>query len=225
MEQRLTRVRVALAVFAKMVRNKTHLSEENQNRVPEMEPDFPYLPPTPRPTEKVEIGYFRNNFSYRDIEFDKKNGFQGGPVSKRKAYQVTLWSFVALAIDALLLLASSCLFLICFSYVVKAGMSSLLRDLFVSQSLGILFIQAYVVSAWAYMITLRLFMGSTVGEWACDLRLGQPHQRLQSGYVLRVMLRTSLILLTGLLPLPLLSLVFGVDVPGKISGVSLYSLK
>lgn len=197
----------------------------DQNRVPNEEPDFPYLPPVPRHPEKVEIGYFRNGFSYRDIEFDKKNGFQGGPVSKRKSYQVTLWSFVALLIDALLLVASSCVFLICFSYIVRTGMSTLLADAFKNQGLALLFGQAYLVSAWAYMVTLRVFMGSTVGEWACDLRLGQPHQRIESKYALRVAFRTSLILATGIIPLPLLSLLLGFDVPGKISGVSLYSLK
>lgn len=205
-----------------------HSQDKLPNRVPEKEPDFPYvpvIPPVRVPLKKVEIGVYRNRFSYQDIDFDKKTGFQGGSSSKRRAYQVTLWSLVALTIDALLLLASSCLFIICFSFIVKAGMSTVLKELFRSQGVGFIFIQAYLICAWAYMITLRVFMGATVGEWACDLRLGQPHQRLKNSYVCKVFLRTTLILLTGLIPLPLLSLLCGVDVSGKLSGVSLYSLK
>lgn len=74
------------------------------------------------------------------------------------------------------------------------------------------------------MIFLRGFNGATIGEWTCSLRLGQPWQRLQSGYILKVLLRTTLIMATGIVTLPLLSLLFKRDLAGDISGLKIYSL-
>ncbi len=75
------------------------------------------------------------------------------------------------------------------------------------------------------MISIRSLLGFTIGEWACDLRLGQPHERLRNNYVIKVMLRSSLILLTGVVTLPVLSLLLGRDLAGVLSGLRLFSLK
>jgi hypothetical protein len=71
---------------------------------------------------------------------------------------------------------------------------------------------------------MRVFNGATFGEQACALRLGQPTQRMQPGYIFKVILRTTLIMMTGVIPLPVLSLFFKRDLAGDVSGVKIYSL-
>lgn len=157
------------------------------------------------------------------LEIVQGTGFHGGPVSRRKTYQVTLWSWVASFIDALVLISVSCLFLLAFASFVRHADPGILHP--PKKSLEKEFLVVFLMCSWIYMVTLRVLIGSSVGEWACDLRLGQPHERLKSFYPFRVAFRESLILATGLITLPLLSLLSGRDVAGRISGLKIFSLK
>ncbi|MGZ3725113.1 MAG: RDD family protein, partial [Pseudobdellovibrio sp.] len=75
-----------------------------------------------------------------------------------------------------------------------------------------------------YMIMMRVFMGASLGEWSCQLRLGQPVQRIKPTYVLRVVARTTLLLGTGVVVFPILSLILNRDLLGDITGIRIYSL-
>jgi len=86
------------------------------------------------------------------------------------------------------------------------------------------FIVSFAMSYWSYLVLSRLWMGASLGEWACDLRLGQPVERIRSDYALRVMLRTTCVFMTGLVLLPLFSAIFRRDLAGEISGIKVYSL-
>lgn len=177
-------------------------------------------PTMPSPSKLNEL--FKGNA----LQFEQGTGFHGGPSAKRKGYRLALWSWLASLIDALILVSASCVFMLMFSLIVKSSIGGILQGFSHEQHRWIFFAEVYALSSWFYMITVRGIMGSTIGEWACDLRLGQPHERLQSGlYILRVILRSSLILLTGVITLPLLSLIFGKDIPGLCSGLRLFSLK
>jgi hypothetical protein len=79
-----------------------------------------------------------------------------------------------------------------------------------------------VVSSWLYLITTRAFLGCSIGEGACGLRLGKPLERQASNYVLRVILRNTVVVVTGVVVLPVLSLLTRKDLQGLISGVSLF---
>ncbi|CAE79903.1 hypothetical protein predicted by Glimmer/Critica [Bdellovibrio bacteriovorus HD100] len=177
-------------------------------------------PATPAPS-RVN-GLFKDR---RDLSFEQGTGFHGGPSARRKGYKLALWSWLASFIDALILIAVSCVFMLMFSMIVKTPVGALLNHLFHSQHQLTFFAEVFVMFAWVYMITVRSLMGSTIGEWACDLRLGQPHERLQISYIFRVTLRSSLILITGIVTLPLLSLLAGKDLAGALSGLRLFSLK
>ncbi|WP_413944793.1 hypothetical protein [Bdellovibrio sp. HCB-162] len=160
----------------------------------------------------------------KGLQFES-TGFHSGPSARRKGYKLALWSWLASFIDALILVSASCVFLLAFSMIVKTSFGALLGGFKHSQHQLIFFAEVFFVCGWLYMIAIRSFMGSTIGEWACDLRLGQPHERLQSGYILKVALRSTLILLTGVITLPILSLALGRDLPGIFSGLRLFSLK
>ncbi|MGE5086295.1 MAG: hypothetical protein ACM3MG_08365 [Bacillota bacterium] len=163
-------------------------------------------------------------FRDRKLVFSQ-TGFQGGPSRRRKGYRLALWSWLASMIDGLLLLAASCLFLVCFSLIVKSPVGVVFSEMFHTESKGLFFVEIFAVSSWLYLVTTRVFMGASIGEWACDLRLGQPQERFAGVYILRVMLRCTLILATGVVLLPLFSLLSGKDVAGVLSGLRLLSLK
>lgn len=73
-----------------------------------------------------------------------------------------------------------------------------------------------------YLVLSRSFFGSTLGEWAFDIELGNTRQQKSAWYPIAVAWRTLLIMLTGFVLLPLISLILGKDVPGKLSGPRLY---
>lgn len=152
-------------------------------------------------------------------------GFHGGPSARRRGYQLALWSWLASFVDALVLVACSCAFILVFSVLVNSSLGHLFSGLHWKSHRLLFFAEIYAISGWIYLISIRSLIGFTLGEWACNLRLGQPHERLQTGYVLRVILRSTLILVTGMITLPLLSLLLGKDIPGICSGLRLFSLK
>ncbi|WP_413561530.1 RDD family protein [Bdellovibrio sp. HCB209] len=160
-----------------------------------------------------------------ELNFSTGTGFQGGPSRKRKGYRLALWSLMASVIDGLILVAISCAFLISFSLLMKTSAASVINTFFHTQSQLILLLEIYAVSAWVYLIATRVLTGSTIGEWACNIRLGQPHERMETRYVLRVLKRSTLILVTGVVVLPALSLILGGDLTGKLCGLRLFSLK
>ena len=159
------------------------------------------------------------------LEIVQNTGFHSGPMSRRRSYQLVMWSWLASFIDALILISISCVFLLAFSYIVRSGGAHFLHDVRIEKSLQRNFVAVFLLCSWVYMVTLRVLTGSSVGEWACDLRLGKPHERIKTQYPLRVILRESLVLITGLVILPLLSLISGRDIAGKLSGLQLFSLK
>lgn len=191
------------------------IEKQNEKEIPQRTPQDREVPV---PAQNL----FKNR---KIVNFEDSTGFHGGPSARRKAYRLALWSWLASIIDGLILISASCVFITMFSFIVNTSVGSLFGDFMKSQHKLILFGEVFFVFGWAYMISIRSLMGSTIGEWSCELRLGQPHERLQTGYVFRVALRSTLILLTGVVTLPILSLIFGRDLAGVLSGLRLFSLK
>ncbi len=163
--------------------------------------------------------------SRKEMNFSVGTGFQGGPSRKRKGYRLALWSLMASIIDGLVLIAISCAFLVLFSLLMKTSANVVIKSYFHTESQIMLLVQIYAGSAWVYLIATRVLTGSSIGEWACNIRLGQPHERLETRYVLRVLARSTLIVVTGVVILPALSLILGGDLTGKLCGLRLFSLK
>ena len=182
--------------------------------VPESrEPSTPYL---------REVPGFKIN---RKLDFDERVGFTGGPKARRKGYQLVAWSVLASTIDTLIMISASCVFLLTFSLIVHAPIGSFIKTFASVQSQSLFFLEVFVALTWTYGIFARSLVGFTLGEWTCDLRLGQPHERIQDRYIFRVIFRSTLVLVTGGIVLPALSLFFGKDIAGNISGLKLFSLK
>ena len=169
----------------------------------------------------------QKNFKVPMISWDLKIGFRGGPV-RRNGRAKVLWSWMASFIDTLFLIGVSCLFSLVFAKIMHTTTFSVFRDLhMMGYSLGVSgFVGAVLIGAsWFYMVVLRGLFGASIGEWACDLRLGAPTDEDKPEFIFKVIYRATLILATGLLTLPLLSFLTGQDIAGQICGLRLFSLK
>jgi hypothetical protein len=185
-------------------------------------------------TEHKELPKGRNKPSYlkkepidlfkRDNFFiDDHLSFQSGS-QNRSGIKLALWSWMSAFIDTLILISISCFGIILFSILMKTQMRDVLQISSLESNILRLFMVSFLFSLWAYLVMMRLFMGASVGEWSCNLRLGQPVQRIKSSYVLRVIARTTLMLLTGVVVIPFLSLLLKRDIAGEITGLRIYSL-
>jgi hypothetical protein len=130
-------------------------------------------------------------------------------------------SFAAIVFDTIVVLGLTCLFAVAVLLVTNVdfiGIITMARtDWMTALSLALLFISAMEL----YFIIFRSFMGSTLGEWAFDIELGTPEQQAAYTYPLKVIARSFIVMVTGLITLPILSFIFNKDITGAITGVSL----
>lgn len=180
--------------------------------------------PNPRPSTPGPSRNLDRLFLYQrgELTWDQMTGFRGGP--QRHGHTLMLWSWLAIVIDSLVLISMSSIFVLVFKFITQSSSSELVR-MIGGLGLAELLLGAFLAGAWFYMITTRVLFGFSIGEWACDLRLGQPSQRMRLGYPFRVIWRASLIFATGVVLLPVMSLLFGRDFAGRWSGLQLVSLK
>jgi len=75
---------------------------------------------------------------------------------------------------------------------------------------------------WIYLVVNRMFLGRTPGEWVFDQQIGLDREIGGGAYSVKVALRSLLIIATGLIPLPFLSLISRYDLAGKITGTQIY---
>ena len=146
-------------------------------------------------------------------------GYGHGSSSRKRNWALMAWSLFAATVDILLAFSLTCFFAVIFiaiSGVNPGQFSQFVRASFVP-GLGVCFILVFS----SYLLFFRLFAGCTMGEWACGIRLGEPHHRMSNQYSLKVVQRFFIVALTGGVILPVLSMMLGKDLAGKISGLPL----
>lgn len=170
------------------------------------------------PPEKYSRAFPLNN---QKLNFSDSSDFHRGPRNNGKGYKLVAWSFVAASIDGLLVISLLSFFAISAHLLVRMSFVDV-RNL--SQELPVLPLLLVAAFLFFYMSTQRVFMGHTIGEWACGLRLGQAKQRLARYYGLRVCLRSLFVIGTGLVLFPILSALSGRDLVGRILRLPLIQL-
>jgi len=178
------------------------------------------------PSVDQEITYRRPLFIRREYSFleDEKNQSTRGP-SRRQGFKLALWTWLSLLTDGLVIVAAGCFLNLVFMFAVQQFFKADLGFLYLKPNRLLSFSCVFVFTGWIYFIATRALVGASVGEWTCSLRLGQPSERLNDTYITRLLVRTTIGLTTGIILLPLLSLVFKKDISGFLSGLKLYSLK
>ncbi|MBL7542370.1 MAG: hypothetical protein JNL11_01070 [Bdellovibrionaceae bacterium] len=146
-------------------------------------------------------------------------GFMSGS-HKRKGRRLIEFQILSALVDSLLILAIS--LFVCFLYLI-----SLKTDLAQFLPHKIYFVELFgVIFLWiqfCYLVVLRTFSGATFGEKVFDVRLGIFQERYLLSYPFRVIYRTFIIYLFGIVTLPILSWFFKRDLAGEISGLKITS--
>ena len=196
---------------------------ENQTIQPQISPPIPEVPYRSPEKSNIPLDIFRR-LEIVESDFVPDLSFHGGS-QKRSGLKLALWTWFSATIDTLVLISLSCFFIVVFSFLMKATPGSMLGLFVINQSFIGALVILFLVSVWSYLVFMRVFMGASIGEWTCDLRIGQPLQRFKFSYLFRVILRSSVVVGSGLIVLPILSLLFSRDIAGDISGVKIYSLE
>lgn len=131
------------------------------------------------------------------------------------------YSLSALVLDGMLLTAAFLTCLIILLMVTKVDLVASLADPEASPMLYTTLGGLFAVLTWMYLVVHRMGLGATTGEWVFDIRLGKPEQFNTASYLLKTSLRSLIIVGTGFVTLPLLSLLFGKDLLGRWLGVEL----
>jgi hypothetical protein len=171
----------------------------------------------PQPAERNSIP----KIGIPNLDFSTTYSFHRGPTRGPKGYRLVLFCLAASLIDILLGFALAALFTLSSSSLMHVSFIRLLT--FFNHSLLLVFAVSFVVAVALYKVVLRVYLGFTVGEWACGIRLGKPAERKSNQYAYRVLLRAAIGFLSGFVVLPALSLILGEDVAGRISGLYLVS--
>lgn len=130
--------------------------------------------------------------------------------------------FSSAILDAMLVTASTLMCLIILLFVTKVD---LFKIVFNPDNQGMVYLSLFSIFAgvnFIYMVVNRVFAGFTPGEWAFDLRIGKPTEQEQGTYILRVMARTLLTMVTGFILLPIISAIIKTDIAGFLTGAQLY---
>lgn len=177
------------------------------------------------PSIERRISYRRPLFVRHEFNFVEEHDLSTRGPSRRQGLKLALWSWLSIITDGLVITAAGC-----FANLVMM----LIINIFFKNDMGFLFFKAnriltmtcvFIFTGWIYFIATRALVGASIGEWTCSIRLGQPSERLSESYMYKLLIRTTLSLMTGIICLPLLSLVVGKDLLGLFSGLKLYSLK
>jgi len=173
----------------------------------------------PEPESELPIRDLFQKSRLASTDFILGASFHRGPNRRRRNYRLVVFSWAASLIDTLLGFALSMMVILASSLLMKVSFVHLLN--FFHGSLYFLALTCFVASVGLYKLILRIYLGFTIGEWACGLRLGSPKERISPDYVWRVFLRFAVVFGTGILVLPIMSIVLGQDVAGRISGLYL----
>lgn len=158
-------------------------------------------------------------------EIQKQIAKQTSAVSKKVAPTASVAneipSFMAATLDAMLIVAASLLCLIVMLTITKVDLIGNLSRPDEDNMVYISTIALFMGVTFIYMVIHRVFMKATPGEWAFDQQLGTEDQIHEPIYSLKVIARTLLVMATGFVVLPLLSMLFGRDLAGAWTGAPL----
>lgn len=175
----------------------------------------PYKPEV-TPIEKI-------NFQIQDKALTEQVGARRGAGDNiTQSLTPISVSFASIFLDAAIVLAFALIFLVSLVAVTGVDLVSIVKNSqseFATQlSLAILYLAVFEM----YIIVSRSFFGKSVGEWTFDLQMGSDDQLTQAKYPAQILWRSVFNLLTGIIILPMLSLLAGRDLAAKFTGLQLY---
>ncbi|NCN95659.1 MAG: RDD family protein [Bdellovibrionales bacterium] len=150
---------------------------------------------------------------------------RGAADSPQRRLAVSPGSLSASILDSVVVVAIGLIFTTALLTVTGVQLQTLVgainTDLMTQIGVGVLLVAVMQI----YFIISRTFFGRTLGEWTFDLQLGRDDEHRDEKYPLRVILRSVLVTMTGVIALPILSFIFRRDFAGMITGLNLYAQK
>ncbi|MGE0763307.1 MAG: hypothetical protein AB7N80_08515 [Bdellovibrionales bacterium] len=174
-------------------------------------PEFPTLNPA-RPSNTTPLSKVVENVGL-------KRGAADSPMRMLERASVSIPSAV---LDGVVVFALSLMFLVTLMTITKVDLAALVfqvgMDVPTKVAFGVLFASVLLM----YIVVVRSFYGRTLGEWTFDHQMGDDQQQMQALYPVQVMWRAVLIMATGVITIPLLSMIFGRDLLAPLTGLQLY---
>lgn len=124
--------------------------------------------------------------------------------------------------DAAIVLALSMIFLVALVSVTGIDVLAVVATAQVDWAAQLSLLILYLAVLEMYLILSRSFFGKSMGEWTFDLQIGEDEQAERASYPFRVLARNLLSLFTGFIVFPIISLIAGKDILGRLVGVQLY---
>lgn len=144
------------------------------------------------------------------------------PTVKEEIFEPKVSSLSAMFLDSMLILAGSLLCMIIVLSITKADIASALFGAEPDKAVIFGTIGLFLSVTFIYLVTHRIFLGATPGEWAYDQRLGLPEDLGTFRYAASVVIRTLVVIFSGVITLPILSQIFRLDIAGFLSGTQIY---
>lgn len=194
--------------------------------VPEITPALPRKPVsnyvseiTPASQKVDEILKTLNERKRYDFSDAQKVSAHADPA--KSTYTKTTPGFFAATLDGMLITAA---YLSCLIVLLLVTKVDLLTNILNPDDQNMVLIGLgglFATLTWTYLTANRVFLGFTPGEWVFDQTLGRPEDVGSAEYSLKVSLRSAIVIMTGLVLLPVLSMIFRRDLIGALLGVEL----
>ncbi len=139
----------------------------------------------------------------------------------QNAYSPTSYEATACFVDLMMVLALFLLSLIGMLFVTEVDLFANLIQPDEGRMVYLALAGLFFSINWIYLIVNRVFLGSTPGEWVCEQTLGTPDTHGRAKYFMKVVLRSTFVLLTGWIFIPLVSFFIGEDLIGHVFGLGL----
>lgn len=131
-------------------------------------------------------------------------------------------SVPAAILDGVVIFALSLVFLVTLMTITKVDLATLVFQVGLDMPTKMAFAALFASVMLMYVVVVRSFYGKTLGEWTFDYQMGDDQQQSQTFYPLQVLWRCLLVLGTGMITLPLLSMALGRDLIAPLTGLQLY---
>lgn len=158
-----------------------------------------------------------------------KESIQPSAATRRGAYDAKIRELVPVSfslpstiLDAVIVLAVSLVFLMTLTIATAVSLNAVIASASSDRAALFSLVVLYLAVWQMYVVVARSFFGATLGEWTFDLQLGETAQHSDTYYPAKVLIRTLLVMVTGFVLLPVLSLISGRDIAARICGLQLY---
>jgi len=210
--------------------NQTGLSLIEEEAVDPLRPPLPRRSATPSmpmepetsPSSSAVDEILKTLQKNRRLDFENKSAAKNKqPAPKVDEYRPDVWNFSSALLDGMLVIAAS---LLCMIVVLMITKADLIANLANPDESGMIYLATFSLLAsvsFIYLLVNRMFLGSTPGEWAFEQRIGQPDEMTTAMYSVRVLARSALVIATGFVILPILSMILNRDIAGEITGADL----